>query len=54
MKKTKAWMEGGDESSEKEREEELRLEATVAQKRKVETWLRGGGDWGVKVEMFYE
>ena len=39
------WKEGGDESSEKEREEELRLEATVAQKRKVETWLRGGGGW---------
>ena len=45
MKKTKAWMAGGDKSGEKEREEELRLEATVAQKRKVETWLRGGGEW---------
>ena len=45
MKKTKAWMAGGDEWSEKEREEELRLEATVAQKKKVETWLRGGGEW---------
>ena len=44
-KRTKAWMAGADECSEKEREEMLRLKAMDAQKRKVETWLRGGGEW---------
>ena len=41
----KAWLAGGDERSEKERELELRLKATDAQKEKVETWLRGGMVW---------
>ena len=51
-KRTKAWMAGADECSEEKYEEELKKKMTDAQKRKVETWLRGGGDWGVKVEMF--
>ena len=53
-KRTIAWMAGADERSEEKYEEELKQRMTDAQKRKVETWLRGGGDWGVKVEMFYE
>ena len=44
-KRTKEWMEGADESSERKREEELVKSATVAQKKEVETWLRGGGEW---------
>ena len=44
-KRTKAWMEGADESSERKREEELVKTWTVAQKKEVETWLRGGGEW---------
>ena len=51
MKEGREWLEGGDELSMKEREKSLRLKATDAQKRKVETWLRGGGS---EVEMFYQ
>ena len=45
-------MAGADESSEEKYEESLCRKMTDAQKKKVETWLRGGGDWGVEVEMF--
>ena len=44
-KSTIAWMAGGDEVKEERWEEWLKRGATDAQKRKVETWLRGGGEW---------
>ena len=44
-RRTKEWMEGADESSERWLEECLVRESTDAHKKEVEKWLRGGGGW---------
>ena len=44
-RRTKEWMEGADERSEREREEYLVRVSTDARKKEVEMWLRGGGGW---------